>query len=85
MLRTWTPRFEGFEEFSFVREDLLHDESGDPDAEPQEALRAAERLREAGIHRERLVTDKRVATLDTNGAARLDMDRFRQCRCRTVC
>ena len=73
MLRTWTPRFEGFEEFSFVREDLLHDQSGDSDAEPQEALRAAERLREAGIHRERLVTDKRVATLDTNGAARLDI------------
>jgi uncharacterized protein YfaS (alpha-2-macroglobulin family) len=67
------PSFDGWEAFSFQRADLEREDGDDPDTrdEPTQRSAALQRLAVRGIHRDRLVLDKRAAELDAQGSARV--------------
>ncbi len=73
LLRVWAPRFDGFDAFSFAREDLMPEDGEATDAEPPRGSDDRARSPVAGVHRERLVTDRRTAVLDAAGAARVEV------------
>ncbi len=62
MLQPWTPQFDGFDGYTFERDDLMR-----ADDDGRDAAGAAQAR---GVHRDRLLVDAQALALDARGAAR---------------